>query len=173
MPAPAATPIPTIEVAHLSLPAIIERFPDELKSLLTGTPAADATVALPIPTILKQLPTGAVKMSLASLHRQAHGLIKPLPPGDKRSVDIPLAEIFRHVRMDLLRRRADQRYMDVPEIGFNLFGDTANPYAVAPDDQMSEVDASSIPDASVLDLSSGHAGNPGGGLRRPCRCRVF
>ncbi|HEY3898215.1 MAG TPA: hypothetical protein VGM54_06360 [Chthoniobacter sp.] len=153
VPAPASTPIPTIEVAHLSLPAIIERFPEELKPLLNGTPAADATVALPIPTILKQLPTGAVKMSLASLHRQAHGLIKPLPPGDKRSVDIPLVEIFRHVRMDLLRRRPDQRYMDIPEIGFNLFGDNANPYAVAPDDQMSVVDASSIPEAEVLDLT--------------------
>ena len=152
VPAPASTPIPTIEVAHLSLPAIIGRFPEELKLLLTGMPAADATVALPIPTILKQLPTGAVKMSLASLHRQAHGLIKPLPPGDKRSVDIPLAEVFRHVRMELLRRRPDQRHMDVPEIGFNLFGDVANPYAVAPDDQMAQVDASSIPD--VLDLSA-------------------
>jgi predicted regulator of Ras-like GTPase activity (Roadblock/LC7/MglB family) len=155
-PAPTAGPssmIPTIEVAHLSLAAIVTRFPDDLKPLLLGTPDANATVALPIPTILKQLPTGMVKMSLASLHRQAHGLIKPLPPGDKRSVEIPLVEVFRHVRMELLRRRADQRHVEIPENGFNLFGDSANPYAIAPDDQINE-EPLVEPEPVVLDLTS-------------------
>src|SRR5579862_8841114 len=69
-PRPSAT-MPTIEVAHLSLAAIVARFPDELKPLLVREPETAATVALPMPTILKQLPAGSVKMSLASLHRQA------------------------------------------------------------------------------------------------------
>lgn len=137
-PTPSA-PMPTIEVAHLSLAAIVARFPDELKPLLLNEPDAAATVALPMPTILKQLPAGSVKMSLASLHRQAHGLIRPLPPGDKRSVDVPLAEVFRHVRPEALRRRPDQRQVDVPNNGFNLFGDSTNPYAISPDDHMQEV----------------------------------
>src|SRR5260221_4380467 len=64
-----STPMPTIEVAHLSLAAIVARFPDELKPLLIRDADAAATVSLPIPTILKQLPNGCVKMSLASLHR--------------------------------------------------------------------------------------------------------
>lgn len=151
VPAAPSTPMPTIEVAHLSLAAIVARFPDELKLLLVSEPDAAATVALPMPTILKQLPTGCVKMSLASLHRQAHGLIKPLPPGDKRSVEVPLTEIFRHVRPEAFRRRADQRAIDVPDNGFNLFGDSSNPYAVAPDDAVSEVRLDQAP--NMLDLT--------------------
>ncbi len=60
VPAPQSTPMPTIEVAHLSLAAIVARFPDELKPLLIGEADPAATVALPLPTILKQLPTGCV-----------------------------------------------------------------------------------------------------------------
>ena len=96
-------------------------------------------MALPIPTILKQLPNGSVKMSLASLHRQAHGLIKPLVAGDKRSVEVPLAEVFRHLRPGAFRRR-EQRTIDVPNTGFNLFGDSTNPYAIAPDDHIQLVE---------------------------------
>ncbi len=129
------TPMPSIEVAHLSLAAITTRFGDDLKPLLAGEPDTSATVALPLPTILKQLPAGCVKMSLASLQRQAHGLIKPIPQGDKRMVDVPLAEVFRHVRPHALRRRPDQRPAIVPENGYSLFGDATNPYALAPDDE--------------------------------------
>ena len=137
--------MPTIEVAHLSLAAIVERFPEELKPLLLGEPDPNATVALPMPTILKQLPSGSVKMSLASLHRQAHGLLAPLPPGDKRSVDVPLAEVFRHLRPEALRRRADQRPVAVPESGFNLFSDASNPYAIAPDADAVQAEAEPEP----------------------------
>jgi len=142
--------MPTIEVAHLSLAAIVARFPDELKPLLLRQPDPASTVALPLPTILKQLPTGSVKMSLASLHRQAHGLIKALPPGDKRSVEVPLAEIFRHVRLDALKRRGDQRVAIIPESGFNLFGSSENPFAIAPDDLPGETPE---PEPRVLDLT--------------------
>ncbi len=138
------TMMPTIEVAHLSLAAITARFPEDLKALLVSEPETTATVALPLPTILKQLPAGVVKMSLASLHRQAHGLIKPIPQGDKRMVDVPLAEIFRHLRPDAFRCRAEQRPAYIPESGYSLFGNATNPYAVAPEDDTQP---------QVLDLS--------------------
>lgn len=144
VPAAPSTPMPTIEVAHLSLAAITSRFPEEIMPLLVKEPDANVTVALPLPTILKQLPTGCVKMSLGTLQRQAHGLIKPLPPGDKRTVDVPLAEIFRHVRLSSLRRRSDQRPVMVPEIGFNLFGDSSNPYAVSPDDHLEHMQVTDL-----------------------------
>jgi predicted regulator of Ras-like GTPase activity (Roadblock/LC7/MglB family) len=160
VPAAPSTPLPTVEVAHLSLAAIVARFPEELKPLLLREPDAAASVALPVPNILKQLHTGTVKMSLASLQRQAHGLIQPLNPGDKRTVEIPLAEIFRHVRPHALKRRPDQRPVAVPENGFNLFGDSMNPYAVAPDDHIETVTASQVldlaPDAPrVLKMDEG------------------
>jgi predicted regulator of Ras-like GTPase activity (Roadblock/LC7/MglB family) len=128
-----SAPVPTVEVAHLSLAAIVSRFPEDLKATVLRAPDAAATISFPLPLILKQLPSGSVKMSFASLHRQApQGVFGPLTPGDKRAVEIPLAEIFRHVSPNVLRRRHDQRPLDLPEDGFNLFGNAENPYEIAP-----------------------------------------
>ena len=124
--------VPTVETAQLSLAAILAKFPDDLKSRIQQMPEPTATVALPVPTILKQLPSCSVKMSLASLYRQAPaGVFKPGPPEEKRMVEVPLAEIFKKVRPELLKRRQDQRPCRMPDDGFELFGDKENPHAVA------------------------------------------
>ena len=124
--------VPTVETAQLSLAAILAKFPDDLKSRIQQMPEPSATVALPVPTILKQLPSCSVKMSLASLYRQAPaGVFKPGPPEEKRMVEVPLAEVFKKVRPELLKRRQDQRPCRMPADGFELFGDKANPHAVA------------------------------------------
>ena len=128
-----AAPIPSVEVAHLSLAAIVNRFPDELKAAVLTAPDAAATIALPLLLIHKQLASGAVKMSFASLHRQApQGVFAPIAVGDKRQVEIPLQEIFRHVSPQALKRRTDQRSLNTEENDFNLFGNAENPYEVAP-----------------------------------------
>ena len=124
--------VPTVETAQLSLAAILAKFPDDLKPCIQQMPDPTATVALPVPTILKQLPSCTVKMSLASLYRQAPaGVFKPGPPEEKRMVEVPLAEIFKRVRPELLKRRPDQRPCQMPDDGFELFGDRENPHAVA------------------------------------------
>ena len=148
-------PMAAVEVAQLSLAAIIAKFPEDLKSLVIQPPDAAATVALPVPTIMKQLPHGIVRMSLASLHRQAQGVFAALPPGDKRMVDVPMAEVFRHVKPHALKRRADQRMAVLPEDGFSLFGDSDNPYALSP----------SAPAEKVVDLTDEAAGVPARGLQ--------
>lgn len=128
-------PMPTVEVAHLSLAVIVARLPEDLQALVRQAPDSAATVALPIQTIVKQLPGGAVKISLATLHRQAPaGVFAPLPPGDKRMVSVPLAEIFRHVNPFTLKRRMDQRATQLPPSDFTLFGNSTNPYEIAADD---------------------------------------
>lgn len=128
-----ASQVPTVPVAHLSLAAIVARFPAELQALVLREPDSSATIALPLQLIHKQLASGAVKMSLASLHRQApHGVLAPLAPGDKRQVEIPLKEIFRHVSPQQLKRRPDQQLLDDPANDFNLFGNSDNPYEIAP-----------------------------------------
>jgi predicted regulator of Ras-like GTPase activity (Roadblock/LC7/MglB family) len=129
-------PMPTVEVAHLSLHSIVERLPEDLQTLVRQPPADSATVALPIHTIVKQLPNGAVKISLATLHRQAPaGVFAPLPPGDKRMVNVPLAEVFRHVSPFTLKRRMDQRLIQLPPSDFDLFGNSANPYEIGMADE--------------------------------------
>lgn len=142
--------MPQVEVAHLSLAAIMQKLPDDLKSTVVRTPDASVTVALPLATIQKQLPTGSVKMSLASLYRQAPaGTFSQTRVEDRRMVDVPLAEIFRHVSPDLLPRRG-QRRVEVPDDAVGLFGNSSNPYALSPgvpDEPAPTVAAAAAPQA--------------------------
>ncbi len=111
-----------VEVAKLSLPAIVARLPEDLRALILKEPAPSATVVLPIQTIVKQLANGVVRMSLASLHRQAPaGMFKPLPTGDKRMVEVPLAEVFKHVKPKSFKRRTDQRSVETPPEDLAVF----------------------------------------------------
>src|SRR5690606_16222660 len=50
---------------------------------------------------------------------------------DRRMVEIPLSEVFRHVNPRDLQKR-DQRPLEVPEDAVGLFGDSSNPFALAP-----------------------------------------
>ena len=153
-------PMAAVEVAQLSLAAIVAKFPDDLKPLVLRAPEAAATVALPVHTIMKQLPHGVVRMSLASLHRQAHGVLGALPPGDKRMVEVPMAEIFRHVKPHALKRRADRRMAEMPDEGFNLFGDARNPYALAP-----TAPGDAVESTKVVDLTEDANDVPPRGLK--------
>lgn len=129
----APMPMPRVETASLQLAAIIARMPDELKKFVVKAPPEDALVALPLPTILKYLPTGTVRMSLASVVRQAPaGTFAPINLQEKHAVEVPLAEIFKRVSPAILRMRNDQRYTDLAEDGFDIFGDEENPRALAP-----------------------------------------
>src|SRR5437762_4336747 len=82
--------LPQVEIASLSLRAIIERFPADLKESVVNIPPSEVMVALPVPTIIKQLPSGSVKMSLASVYRQAPGgTFSATRVEDKRMVEVP------------------------------------------------------------------------------------
>lgn len=127
-----AAPRPQVAVAQLSLAAIIGKMPADLRKNVVNMPADSVTVALPMATIHKQLPGGSVKMSLASLYRQAPpGTFTQVKTEEKRMVEVPLSEVFRHVDAQALRRRGDQRKVDLRGAP-QLFGDKSNPYAIAP-----------------------------------------
>ena len=44
------------------------------------------------------------------------GVFGPLPPGEKRQVEIPLQEVFRHVNPQHLKRRNDQLAAEVKDL---------------------------------------------------------
>jgi predicted regulator of Ras-like GTPase activity (Roadblock/LC7/MglB family) len=128
-----ALAVPRVEIASLSLLAILQRFPEDLKGGIARMPDAEAMIALPVPSIAKQLPSGSVKMSLASIYRQAPaGTFANARFEEKRLVEVPLSEIFKRVKPELLKRRADQRQSELAEEGIDVFGDKDNPYAIAP-----------------------------------------
>lgn len=128
-----AAGVQRVETAQLQLAAIMAKFPDELRKLVQRMPPENAMVVMPIPAILRFLPTGSVKMSLASVVRQAPpGTFSTINPQDKRLVEVPLAEIFKRVSPAILKRRDDQRYSDLAAEGFDIFGDDENPYNLSP-----------------------------------------
>lgn len=109
--APAMAPV---ETTALSLRAILERFPEGLQPTIAKMPDPEVRVVLPVSSILKQLPDGAVRMSLTSIHRQAPaGTFHPVRPEEKRMITVPLPEVFRSFRLDLLKRRPDRRRHEV------------------------------------------------------------
>jgi predicted regulator of Ras-like GTPase activity (Roadblock/LC7/MglB family) len=136
-----------VETAQLQLLAIMSKFPDDLRKLVVKMPPENAMVVLPIPAILRFLPTGSVKMSLASVMRQAPaGTFSTINPQDKRLVEVPLAEIFKRVSPAILKRRDDQRFSDLAVEGFDIFGDDENPYSLSPRvDQNEAAEAESEP----------------------------
>ncbi len=122
-----------VEVASLPLRAILEKLPQELRAIVNQMPDPSVKIVLPVNTILKQLATGAVKMSLASLLRQApQGTFKKTAVEDKQMVDVPLAEVFKCVDAARLGRRSDQRRYDVPDDVAGLFGKNGNTRSVTP-----------------------------------------
>lgn len=125
--------MPRVETAQLSLMAVMSRFPDDLRKLVLKMPPPEAMVVLPLPTIQKMLPTGSVKMSLASVVRQAPpGTFATINPQDKRLVEVPLAEIFKRISPALLKKRPDQKQSELAVEGFDIFGDEENPHSLAP-----------------------------------------
>ncbi len=145
-PAPAAhVPRPVenagggIEVAALSLRAILEKLPPDLRALVNQLPGPETKIVLPINTILKQLPSGAVKMSFGGLLRQSPpGTFRKAQIEEKQMVDVPLAEVFKTVNPARLNLRTGQRQYDVPDEAVGLFGQdgqtrsVVNPGASAP-----------------------------------------
>lgn len=127
-----------VEVASLSLRSILEKFPNDLKLIVNQLPEPSVKVVLPVNAIMKQLPTGSVKMSLVSLYRQApSGTFRKTDIEEKRMVDVPLGEIFKSINPGRLKRRNDQRSYTVPDEISGLFGEsnssrTVNQPVVAP-----------------------------------------
>jgi predicted regulator of Ras-like GTPase activity (Roadblock/LC7/MglB family) len=114
--------VPQVEVAPLELKAIIDRFPADLKPLIARVPSPDVKVVLPVSSIMKQVQSGSVKISLASVRRQApKGTFKEMMVEDKRFVEVPLSEIFKTLSPQALRRRDDQKRYDIPENAVGLF----------------------------------------------------
>ncbi len=116
-----------IEVASLSLRAILDKLPADLKTIIERLPEPEVKIMLPLNSIVKQLPTGAVRMSLASLLRQAPaGTFRKSDVEGKQMVDVPLSEVFKNIDPRRLSRRSDQRRYDVPDEAGGLFDKVGN-----------------------------------------------
>jgi predicted regulator of Ras-like GTPase activity (Roadblock/LC7/MglB family) len=164
---------PGVEVASLSLRAILERLPSDLKAMVNQMPEQDVKVILPVNAIMKQLPSGSVKMSLGSLVRQApNGTFRKSNLEDKRMIEVPLSEIFKTINPARLHRRNDQRQYEVPDEVQGLFGNGAG-RNVAPTPKAAPP-APAIPQSATPELPKNLRmpgmspnGGPASGVKKP------
>ncbi len=134
-----------VDVASLSLRAVLEKFPADLRGLVNQMPSEDVKIVLPVAAIMKQLPSGGVKMSFASLVRQApNGTFRKGNVEDKRMVDVPLSEVFKTINPQALRRR-EQRQYEVPDTVAGLFDGRAVTAPVAEQPPIAPMVAPSLP----------------------------
>ena len=112
----AAQPAGPVETTPIHLEAILAKLPPELKGVVKKSPGGKVTVPVPTQTILEQMPSGAVKVPFGSLRKAAPaGTFADDASHDETPVSIPLPEIIASINPALLKRRATQKKVDVPD----------------------------------------------------------
>ncbi len=107
---------------HLPLQPVLGALPLELRGRVKKTDVSDITISIPLPTVLSQLATGAVKVSFGQVRRAAPQAFNSGPDRDQVLVSLPLSEVLAHLNPALLVRRPAQRRVEVPAEISSPFG---------------------------------------------------
>jgi predicted regulator of Ras-like GTPase activity (Roadblock/LC7/MglB family) len=106
---------------ELPLQPILATLPLELQPRLKRPDAGAVTISVPLQEILPQLSSGAVKISFGELRQAAPDLFTGDADRDQVPVSIPLAEVLSRLNPALIRRRREQKPVEVP-------GDIRSPF---------------------------------------------
>lgn len=99
-----------LERVLLALKSITDKFPAELQPMLAQVPSPNVMVALSAETILEQLPTGRVEVTIGDLRQAAPvGIFLPETSRDQERVQLPLQEILLKLDPALLPRHTQRR----------------------------------------------------------------
>jgi len=127
-PRPAAPPPESVdEDISISLKAVLDNLPPELKQRVIPMELGGATMTVAVHKILAQLPQGAVRLTFGELRRAAPQLFTPGDQCDQQPFDLPLPELLARLNPALLKPaapRARAPHTDVMEDCFNLGGAT-------------------------------------------------
>ena len=100
---------------ELPLQPILAGLPLELQPRLKRQDAGALTVCVPLEKILAQLASGAVKIPFGELRQAAPDLFTAENDRDRVLVAIPLAEVLARLNPALIKRRREQKLVEVPE----------------------------------------------------------
>jgi predicted regulator of Ras-like GTPase activity (Roadblock/LC7/MglB family) len=145
---PPNSPQPCLQIP---LAAIVEKLSPALASKVQRAPTRTDLAAVPLATIIEQLPMGSVRISFADLRKAApHNLLLPGGEFDQTPEELPLAEVLSRIDPSLLARRREQKRMIVPDELSRVFvsrdsGDTverrlqpvSKPHGVGRQDELS------------------------------------
>jgi predicted regulator of Ras-like GTPase activity (Roadblock/LC7/MglB family) len=98
----------------LSLQPILAGLPLELQPRLKHSDVGALTICIPLEKILAQLSTGVVRISFGELRQAAPDLFTPEKDRDHVLVPLPLAEILARLNPALIKRRREQKRVEVP-----------------------------------------------------------
>jgi len=99
---------------ELPLRPIIAGLPLELQPRLKNQDAGALTICVPLEKILSQLSSGVVKISFGELRQAAPDLFSAETDRDNVPVAVPLAEVLSRLNPALIRRRREQKLVEVP-----------------------------------------------------------
>ena len=108
---------------EISLRAVLDAFPLELKGRIKQPDVGEATVSIPSDKVLAQLSRGSVKVTFGELRHAAPQLFSSQSDCDQTQITLPLNEILLHISPALLARRQDQKHIEVPEEIRSPFGE--------------------------------------------------
>jgi predicted regulator of Ras-like GTPase activity (Roadblock/LC7/MglB family) len=120
-PPPKVAPLPKKSAFHngkgvdLPLQPILAGLPLELQPRLKHSDAGELTVCVPLEKILAQLASGAVKIPFGELRQAAPDLFAEEDDRDRVLVSIPLADVLARLNPALIKRRREQKLIEVPE----------------------------------------------------------
>lgn len=97
----------------LPLQTIVSQLPPELQSRV-AVKGRNVSISVPLQTILPQLAHGSVKISFGELRTLAPGVFSTATDRDHVLVQLPLAEILSRINPAVLRRRQNQKRLEVP-----------------------------------------------------------
>ncbi len=99
---------------ELPLQSVLSGLPLEVQSRLKHSYAGTLTISIPLEKILSQLSRGTVKISFGELRQAAPDLFTAETDRDRVSVTLPLAEILPRLNPALIKRRREQKQVEVP-----------------------------------------------------------
>jgi predicted regulator of Ras-like GTPase activity (Roadblock/LC7/MglB family) len=108
---------------HISLQAVLNGLPPQLKSRLRQSDVGDAEILISLEKILSQLSLGSIKITFGEMRRAAPQIFSSQNDLDQTPVALPLGEILAQLNPGLLFRRQSQKRIEVPEEIRSPFGD--------------------------------------------------
>lgn len=114
---------PSTETLRLPSTLLCDRLPPTLAARLRQ--AGPREIPIPLHRILSQLPTGAVRITIAELRQALEpGVLPEDPAQDAIEIELPLPELLTRLHPGQLKRRA-QRKVQTPDFEAPIFGPQA------------------------------------------------
>jgi predicted regulator of Ras-like GTPase activity (Roadblock/LC7/MglB family) len=148
------------EFIELPLKMILDRLPAAARGVVSGPAGAGDRFHLSSKTILNQLPSGRIRISIRELRQAAPPNLFAASTGqDEVLVELPLPEVLSRLKPNQLSRREGQKKVEVSKEISPVFGPTGRIACPTPDSPAQENGRSRHEPAPPISASLGAGGD--------------